>query len=166
MCRWGQINPDQQNTSFSTLVPLINSVNKNDEPPSDEDLRTGYKLFHVAVYCPPPSEIRLYSFVDHLLSTESPRTIIQTIVNLLHSKAISDEISLTLATQFYNKLVSFFNLQYGNILLATSKKAQVKAMLENGLPFFGQNYEEVEKCVNESSQCKGMQDSLLELGII
>ena len=135
-----------------------------DEPPSDEDIRTGYKLFHAVVYC--PTGINLYWFVDHLLSTESPRTIIQTIMNLLHSKAISDEISLTLATQFYNKLVSFFNLQFGNILLATSKKAQVKAMLESGLPFIGQNYEEVEQCVNESAQWKGMQDSLSELGIL
>ena len=165
MCWQGQINPYQQNNSFSTLVPLKNSVNKNDEPPSDEDLRTGYKLFHAVVYCPPPSEIRLYSFVDHLLLTESPRTIIQTFVNLFRSGAVTDERSLALAKQFYYVLVSVFNLQYGNVLLTTTKKAQVKAMLENGWPFFGQNYEEVKRCFNTSSQCKGIQDSLLELGI-
>ena len=53
-------------------------------------------LFHAIMYCPIPL-VKLFAFVDQLLSNESTRTIVQTLVSLFQSGAITDEASFTLA---------------------------------------------------------------------
>ena len=100
---------------------------------------------------------KLYTFIDQLLSNETSRTIIQTIVNLFQSGAITDKTSLTLAKQFYNVLASTLDLQYGNILLATSTNAQLQAVKKNEWPFFANHTHLVDKCLTDSD-CGGLQE--------
>ena len=163
MCSMGQVMPQNQKGAFSKLVKNANA-NPTDGPPSDEDITTGYELFQVIVYCP-TMVIKLFRFVDQLLSSESSRTIIHTFVNLIQSGALTDETNFILAKQFYNVLASTLNLQYGNVLLATSSNSQLKAVIRNDWPFFANNTDLVEKCLQESN-CFGVQDTLRTLGII
>ena len=131
----GQIKPDKQNDTFPKLVTYVNMNETGGIPLDDEDIETGYQLFHAIVYCPAVDNIGLFRFVDQLLSSESSRTIIKAIVNLFHSGSIEDLKSYTQATQFYSVFAKTLRLQYGNILVGTSTKSQLTAAIEKGLPF-------------------------------
>ena len=122
MCSMGQIQPEHQKESFSRLVSSVN-INQTVGPSSAEDIKTGFKLFQALVFCP-RMVIKLFRFINQLLSNEHSKTIIQTFVNLFQSGAIADKTSFTLARQFYFVLASTLNLQYGNVLQATSTNAQ------------------------------------------
>ena len=162
MCSMGQVKPGNQKEAFSKLASY-EKTNKTEGPPSEEDIRTGYELFQAVVYCP-TMVIKLFRFIDQLLSSESERTIILTFVNIFQSGAITDKTSFTLAKQFYNKLASTLNLKYGNVLLASSTNAQLKALIRKDWPFFSNNTNLVERCLQES-HCDGIQDVFQKLGI-
>ena len=160
-CNVCKVLPNNQKGAFLKLVTL--NTNPTDGPPSDEDIKIGIELFQTVVYCP-TMVMKLFRFVDQLLSRESSKTIIHTLVNLFQSGAITDKTSFTLAKQFYFVLASTLNLQYGNVLLTTSTNAQLQAAIRNDFPFFANDSELVEECLHES-HCDGVQDLLQRLGI-
>ena len=80
-------------------------------------------------------------------------------------EAIRDEAIFLLAKKFYKVLASTLNLQYGNVLLATSANSQLQTVLRNGWPFFANNTDLVEKCLQESI-CDGFQNISKNLGIV
>ena len=136
--------------------------NKTGGHPSDEDIKTGYELFQATLFCP-TMVIKLFRFVDQLLSNERARTIIQTFVNLFKSGAITERTSLTLAKQFYFILSSTLNLRYGDMLLASLTRAQLHNVMRNDWPFFANNTDLVEKCLYET-KCDRLQDIFQKLG--
>ena len=109
--------------------------------------------------------IKLFSFLDNLFSTESTRTIIQTLVNTFRFGTITDKTSLTLTKDFYFSLASTLDLQYGNVLLATSTRSQLQEVLDNDWPFFTNNTRLVERCLKDSD-CEGTQKFIHGLGNI
>ena len=123
----------------------------------------GYELFNAVVFCPPRMVFRTYQMIDQLLSVETPRTIIQTIVNLFQTGVITDKTSYTLTKQFYNVLASTLGLKYGNILLATSTNAQLQAVKRDDWPFFADYTDLVEKCLTESD-CERLLEIYQDLG--
>ena len=132
------------------------------EAPTYEDIRTGFELFHVIIYCP-TMNIKLFKFVDKLLSSENSRTIIQATANLFHSKILKDEKSISLTKEFYGVLANTFGLQYGNIMVATSTKSQLQAVIDNDWPFFANNTGLVQSCLKDS-KCGGIKDIMDSLG--
>ena len=163
MCRMGQVIPKNREGAFSKLVTNINDK-LTEEPPSQKDIKIGYQIFQAIVYCP-RMVIKLFRFVDQLLSSESKRTIIQTFVNFFQSGALTDKISFTLAKQFYFEVASTLDLQYGNVLLATLTNAQLQAAIRRDWPFFVNNTDMVGKCLQES-HCSGFQENFQKLGIL
>ena len=132
--------------------------------PSDEDIRTGHMLFHTIVFCT-ENLFKLYTFINHLLSNETPRTIILTIVHLLQSSAITDKKMFTLVKQMYRILASTLDLQYGNILVATSTVAQLQDMIDNDWPFLTNNKDLVKRCFqNQEPNCDFVQDIYQNFG--
>ena len=123
---------------------------------------TGFKLYHLIVYCP-EMDMKLHRFVDQLLSSESKRTIIQSYVNLFHSRVLKGTTSITLAKAFYMDLAATLNLQYGNILLATSTKSQLQAVRDIDGPFFS-NYTDLVKTCIWDSKCDSLQEIIGDLG--
>ena len=105
----------------------------------------------------------MYSLIDQLLSDETSRTIIQTIVNFFHSKTITDEITLILTRQFYQVLAETLDMEYGSMLLATLTTAQMRAMIWNKWPFFTNLTDLVKKCLQESD-CNAVQGINQNLG--
>ena len=124
---------------------------------------TGYKLYHAIVYCPIEMDMKLYKFVHHLLSSESKRTLIQSYTNLFHSGVLKGTTSITLAKAFYMDLAATLNLQYGNILLATSTKSQLQAVRDIDGPFFTNNTDMVKTCIWDS-KCDRLQEIIRDLG--
>ena len=123
-CSMDQVKPRYRYDVSSKVLSSINP-NKTIGVITKEDIETGYELFHALVFCPAMA-FRIYTFIDQLLSNETSRTIIQTIVNLFNSDAITDDKSLTLTKDFYQVFASILDLQYGNILLATLAGAQMR----------------------------------------
>ena len=161
ICLWGQVEKWSQHDVFSKLVSSA-STSKTSGEPSGEDIETGYALFHAVVFCP-VTVLKMYTFVDDLLVNETSRTIIQTIIHLFHSEAITDATSFTLAKQFYHALANTLNLQYGNILFATSTLSQLQAMKRNDWPFFANFTDRVGKCI-QGLNCDVVKDIQRNLG--
>ena len=108
--------------------------------------------------------MKLFRFVDQLLSTESSRTIIHTFVNLFWSGALKDFTSFSLAKEFYFVLASTLQLQYGNVLLATSTRGQLQAVIDNDWPFFTDNTGLLKACLKDL-KCDATQEIFQKLGI-
>ena len=61
MCSMGQwVEPQNLTEAFSQLTLA-------EELPSEEDIKTGYELYHVVVYCPATMVIKLFKFMDQFL---------------------------------------------------------------------------------------------------
>ena len=124
---------------------------------------TGFEIFNAIIYCP-VIDIKLYLFVNQLLSNESSRSIIQTFVNIFRLGAIKDERRKNLAKDFYKILATTLKLEYGNILLATSTKSDVHAVIDNDWPFFTNSRDLVKYCLL-SSNCEKVQQITHGLGL-
>ena len=61
------------------------------------------------------------------------------------------------------ELAATLNLQYGNILLATSTKSQLQTVRDNDVPFFTNNTDLVKTCILDS-ECDRLQDVIGDLG--
>ena len=108
-------------------------------------------------------DMKLNRFVDQLLSIESKRTITQSYTNLFHSGVLKGTTSITLAKVFYMDLAATLNLQYGNILLATSTKSQLQVLRDTDGPFFTNNTDLVKTCMWDS-KCDSLQEIIGDLG--
>ena len=136
------------------------------EPATNKDAMTGFQLYHAIVYCP-EMDIKLYSFVDQLLSSESKRTLIQSSANLFHSEVLKNQLSdryHRFAKLFYMDLATTLNLQYGNILLTTSTNSQLQDLIDIDAPFLTNSTDEVKTCILDS-KCDILQDFIGDQGI-
>ena len=161
MCSMDQVKPEHLDKVFLKLVSIPHNEDSL-EAATDNDIRTGFELFHAIIFCP-TLKIQLFQFVDKLLSSESSRTILQAIVNLFRSKIIKDHKSISLMKDFYAVLSSTLDLQFGNILLAMSTKSQLHEAIDNDWPFFGNKTELVKSCLFDS-KCEGLEVTIRNLG--
>ena len=155
ICANDQIKSENINDIFPKLVPLIHPKHL-EGPAIDEDILRGFDLYHLIVFCP-EMDIKLHRFVGQLLSSERKRTIIQSFANLFHSGIFKGTTSITLIKAFYMDLAATLQLQYGNLLLATSTKSQLKAVRDMDGPFFTNNTDLVGTCILDS-KCDRLQD--------
>ena len=155
VCLVGQVSSEFREDVFSKITPKTNKGNTHDGH-SEKDIETGYQLFHAGIFCP-TLNLKMYKFIDQLISDETSRTIIQTIVHHFHNRVIDDEKIFALTKSFYFVLASTLNLQYGNVLLLTSTKVQLEEVIQKGLPFFTNHTNLVEKCLQET-KCDVIQD--------
>ena len=114
--------------------------------------KTVYGIRQAVIFCP-AAVLKMYKFIDQLLTIESSRTIIQTMVNLFLAGAAKDSdedrTGFLLTKQFYQTLASTLNLQYGNILAATSTSSQLQSVVNSKWPFFGNYTDLVDECLKE-----------------
>ena len=163
MCLFEQVKRRKQKDFFSELISNA-STNQTSGEISEEDIKTGYELFHAVIFCPAMT-FKMYTFIDQLLTTETSRTIIHAIVHLQQSGAITDRTSFTSAKHFYQVLASTLDLQYGDILLATSSNLQRGAALRKGLPFFLNHTDPVKRCILESN-CDALGGIFQNIGVL
>ena len=159
MCSLNQVKPKHLDEVFSKFV-----LSEMEGPTTAEDIATGFEIFHAIVYCP-SSVFKLFSFIDQLLSSETSRTIIRSMVNLFQSGVLQDRTIFTQAREFYFVLASTLQLQYGNVLLATSTKSQLQTVIDNDWPFFT-NYTHLVKMCLKDSDCDGTRNIIQQLGLI
>ena len=105
----------------------------------------------------------LSKFLHNLVSTESPRTIIQATVNTIPAGDITDIVNMRRFSEFYLALDKIFHFQLGRILLATASRSQLQAMTAKDWPYFNHFSKEVDQCLSSAS-CQGVVDLVQTLG--
>ena len=100
-----------------------------------------------------------------VLMDESPKTIMQTYVNLFRSGMAKEVGRITSMKKFYDVLASKFNLELGNVLLATSKKSDLQTMINNDWPFFTKGADLVKPCLSNSG-CNETREMIQNLGAV
>ena len=111
-------------------------------------------LFSALVYC---DQMKMEFFLDNLILNETPRTIIQTIINTLESGKIKIIVNEQMVSKFYLVMKKMFNLQYDRILLATASAAHLD------LPYLLPYREEMDRCRNGTS-CHQITQAIDTLG--
>ena len=159
-CYMDSIKSDYVESLFPELVSFVEQGTLR-QSITNEDIRTGFEIFYAILFCP-VMNIKLFRFVDQLLSVESSRTITQAFVNIFHTGVIQNQATLASAKEFYMVLAATLNLQYGNILLATSTRSQLQALIENDWPFF-MDASLVKTCLF-NNDCVNLQSILEKLG--
>ena len=158
MCSENQIRPSY----YSVIRRLdVGPDNTTGGVANDEDVLTGFMLFSTMIYC--SESVALSQFLHSLLSTQSPRTIIQATVNTIQSGQIKEMSNRKRMGQFYLALDVIFHFQVGKILLATASTLELKAMMAKDWPYFTPYSKETDQCLNGDS-CQGVRDLVQTLG--
>ena len=160
MCSGDQIKPN--NYFYIGMGDLNIGLNStSDAVANDEDILNGFMMFSSMIYCSESGP--LYQFLHSLLSTQSPRTIIQATVNTIQSGDIQDVSNMKRIGEFYIALDKIFHFQLGKILLATVSSSDLKTMMSNDWPYFSLYAQEIDQCLNNAS-CQGVIDLIHTLG--
>ena len=158
MCTGSQLRPEQYSIIDNTNLALINA---SDVSVNDQDLLIGFMTFSTLIYC--SESVALTQFLHSLLSTQSPRTIIQATVNTIQSDNIKEKENRKRMAQFYAALDNIFNLQFGKILLATASLSQLEDMMAKDLPYFAKYSHEIDQCIKNAS-CQKVVNLIQTLG--
>ena len=128
---------------------------------NDQDIVTGFEMFSAVVYC--SESVALSQFLLRLLSSQSPRTIIQATVNTIQSDDIKKNSNRNLLNQYYLSMDKIYNFQLGKILLATASHQQLDSMGAQDWPYFIHYTQEIEECLR-GAECRGVRDLVHTLG--
>ena len=159
MCSHGQVESEHYSTIFNLInVSVISDSAKT--PITDEDVNTGFMMFTAIVYCSEP--VALSQFLHSLLSTQSPRTILQATVNTIQSDKVKEK-TRQLLNEFYQNIQNTFNLQHGKILLALSSASELESMIAKNRPYFTPYSQEIEQCLT-GTNCQGVRDLIHSIG--
>ena len=149
------IGISQQFALRSILGKLIG--NKTTTDITKDDMKFGFAIYSATVFCSNTPK-QLYKFFFDLVSKETPRSILMVLVNTIRSSSVKGFSDKLLLNKFYLYLDKVLKLSYGDILLATSSKEDLKKIIDNDWPFLTNNTAIVKKCLN-GDQC----DNALEL---
>ena len=145
------------------VITSLLTSEQSKEPLTNIDKTTGFEVFHAIKYCP-FQMFKLHRFVHGLLSNETPRTMVQSLVSIFHTGVLSQNTkSFTLAKELYLVVADMFKLQYGNVLIATGSTTQLQTVIDYDWPFFTNYTESVRTCLKESI-CDELQDIFEKLG--
>ena len=92
MCLQGQISNKWHIKKVVSKITLGLTLEDTKAAITDEDVATGFMIYAAMVYCP-ELNLKLYQFLYSLLSTHSPRTIIQATVNTIESGDIKNDLN-------------------------------------------------------------------------
>jgi hypothetical protein len=146
MCSGSQIKPDHYSLIASLNIGLKVTTGG---VANDEDARTGFMMFTTMIYC--SESVSLSQFLHSLLSTQSPRTIIQATVNTIQSGDIMGIMNKKGMSQFYLSLNKIFHFQLGKIFLATVSLSELETMMAKDWPYFSHYSKEIEQCLKNTS---------------
>ena len=131
-------------------------------PILDEDVKNGFRMFSALVYC---GESVVYSqFLQNILKTESPRTIIKTTVEAIQLNIPEKELTRSGVNKFFEALDQIFDFQLGKILLATSSISEIQNMINKDWPFFLRYKKEIDLCFR-GTNCKELLDLVNSTGL-
>ena len=150
ICMGGQVKTSHFKTLFEEVLNEVDDegqikrIYRTDLSTNEEDLQNGLVIFVAIVYCPDiVEELKLYKFVDDLLTSQNPGTIMRATINTIEAATLNEDLSAKFNT-FFKILDQVLKLHYGMILLASSSPSSVLEMLASDRPYFPNKY--VEQC--------------------
>ena len=162
MCAGGQLRAGK----YDSIVEDMNFdlfEDSKEAPVTEEDIQTGFMIYAVIIYC--KESVALHQFLHNLLSTQSPRTIIQTTVNTIEFHQFKENVNKDNANEFYLALDRIFDLQFGKILLGILSQEQLERMISKGRPYFYKFESEIDNCLNGVT-CKELWEIIQNMGKI
>ena len=134
ICMGGQVKTNHFKTLFEEV---LSEVDDEAQSVTDEvDLHNGFVIFAAIIYCPENvEELQLYKFVDDLLTSQNPGTIMRATINTIEANILAEDLRKKF-NKFFKELDKVLKLQYGMILLASSSPSSVQKMLEKDRPYF------------------------------
>ena len=162
MCSGGQVKKSYYKKLFGEIdLGLI--VHPSGEKPniSEDDMKTGFMMYSGLIYC--SESVALSKFLQGILSSQSPRSIIQATVNTIQSGDIVERADKEGMNLFYQALDKIFQFQLGKILLATASKSEIESMKAKDWPYFFHHSIELEQCLN-GTNCHGIHTLIQSLG--
>ena len=161
MC-WGNQIMNKHYKVFEDITLGLN-ITKGMGSVTEEDIESGFMIFSAFVYC--SESVALSKFLHSLLSSQSPRTIIQATVNTIESVVLDENKNKERLNKFYLDLDQIFHFQLGKILLATASPSELQAMIAKDLPYFTHYSKEIDECFNGVS-CQGINNLVQIIGKI
>ena len=143
-------------TRLSDMLDKLIEKDRGNLTPNKEDMKMGLRMYFATVFCSNTPK-QLYKFFNNLVSTQTPKTLLLALVNTIISGRVKEFSVKEQLNQFYKAIDETFNLDYGNILLASSSKKDLQTMLDNEWPFFTNHTEMVKECFLGGS-CQSVKD--------
>ena len=162
MCSGGRVKEENNKDIFSEILTNLD-IESRQVDVTEEDIKSGFLIFSSIVHC--SESVALTQFLHSLLSTQSPRTIIQATVNTIQSEGIAEDMNRKKFNEFFLALDKIFHFQLGKILLAISSPSQLQTMRDKDLPYFTHYSQDLDQCLNGAS-CLGVTDLVNTLGNI
>ena len=148
ICKGGQVKAEHFPEVFAEGIKNVQISSPQTEI-IIEDVLTGFMIYSAIVYC--SESVAVAQFLHSLLSTQSPRTIIQATVNTIQSESVQERANKMKLNTFYLALDQKFDFQLGRILLATSSPSELQAMIAKEWPFFTHHTKEIDQCLSGAS---------------
>ena len=147
-------------SSLHIFLPIFSDLDIDDTPSSEasnEDIIIGSELFSFLMHCPQYlffddkrsaqlDSMKLYVNLIDLLDTQSPRTMIQAVINILKSEP--NEVLYNLTSKVFGKLDEIFQFELGSIAVALSSKS----VSFGDVPFLSNSVRAVKEC-NKKEDC-------------
>ena len=159
-CWAGQVTQDHHHALFEG-VSLGLEKSSVAAAVTEEDIATGFLLYSTLVYC--GESLAVHSFLHSLLDNDSPRTIIQAVVNTIQADDFQERENRQRMNEVFRHLDKMFSFQLGAILLGVSSRPQLDTMLAMDWPYFSHYTTEVEECIHGHS-CSGVRHLVNSLG--
>ena len=150
------MDPATYRTRLSEMFDKLINNETDNIVPNEEDMKKGLRMYFATVFCSNTPK-QLYKFFSNLVSTQTPKTLLLALVNTIISGNVREFSEKEQLNKFYNTIDEIFKLEYGNILLASSSKDDLKKIFDNEWPFFENHTEMVKECFLGGS-CQYVQD--------
>ena len=149
MCHLDQIQRKHVKYLYSILQTTLNYDNVNPEI-SDQAILRGFKMYMNFVNCPIET-LKLYSFLNSLILSANPQSIIHATVKTIDADKIKETRNRENVGEFYRALEDLFSLQFGKILVALSSRNQIVDMIETDVPYITKYREHLSQCIQGES---------------
>ena len=163
-CSGGQIKYTKNKKVFDLMAQnTIDNTFPIHSNITEEDIRIGFEIYSITALC--SDSYKLGQFLYELVSSQSPRDIIQATMNTIQSPAWKQWHNRDMLNTFYESLDTIFNFNIGPILIASAKPHQLQSFLDQELPYLKPYRNDIEICINDNN-CEGLVEFVNSLGII
>ena len=162
-CHCERISDSLQSYLFDMIDLNLNKTldDSSEDLITEEDIETGLKMYYVIIFCNKES-LELRRFLEMVVSTQSPRTLLLSIVNTLQSERLSWRNKVFLG-EIYQAVEKTFDLQLGKILIAISTPSQLTSVIDHDLPYLSTYEKPIKRCLTDG-YCQEVRTLIGSLG--
>ena len=161
-CKHGMLHELKQDEIIAGImdsleIPINISTNTPAKKTRSEKLmRQGFEMFVDIIHCPNPELASWQQVYKKLFKSSPPRSILQTLVNLLKNPAIGKTLGADINHQLFSRLYKIMDLKVGMVEVLLGSKSRLS---KQGLPFS----DEERACIDQDD-CKSLDKIITKQG--